>query len=1536
MPGRATRSPARRWLRRLLWTLLLVLLVVAGLAGIAGRALQTPWARNALRGLIERQVSAAIQGRLRLAALGGRLPFKPMLAGVELRGAAAGARLVWVERVGLEIDPWALLDGRIAIERLQLVRPQLWLQATDAGQLDLLRALEPVAPGPQEQQQQQPSQLALRIERLRLAGGRIALRRPDGRRIELTGLAALAWLDWSAGRLRLRLHSLAGRWLETGWPLRLAARAEVAGSRMTVHHLQLALGPSRLSAPALDYPGRLDSLSGRLRAALAPSLVRRLAPALTPRAALRLRARAVPADAAAGGLKARLHAALGAGRLEWTGRLWLDAPRIEGLLSHRRLDPSALLAAAPAGALAGRWRLDVAGATLDALRGHIDAGVNGRLAPLAQLDLDLDVELAAERLSADLELALPQGRASARLGLRLAAEPRLEPSRLQLELADLGRLAPAGTPAAGSAALDASLHGPLDALVLQGRLSGRSLRLGSVAAERIDGSVALTGLPARPEGRLELAADPLALDQRWRGPVELGLRAGAGGRRLALTFSAGRAGSDLATAGRLVLERDTAGQLEVAHIERLRLDLGPQRWRSRGGRLVRDGRRLELRDLHLASSAGRLSLAGALADGELQRLALRLRGLDLAALGRALPLTGAERLCGRVGLRLELERGAGGLQAELQSRLREVCPLVDEQRVSGHLAASLRRGRLQGRLQLDSGATTLELSLAARAPADPWEAAGWARLRPAALDSLRLHFDGLDLERVYSAAGSDARPLTGTVAGRIDVASGGERIGLRLALSEGRLQPLAAGLDATWNATIDGRRLQTSADVDLGTLGRIELQAAGRLAGSPLRPAGWKLPGREQLERAALHWRGARLGDWLDQIERSPLFGQPELPEQLADANGRAEAEFELDSGARELRGELRLDGLRRANMGVAAALQLELSAGAETSTTRLRSYFGEQKLLAGNIELQSGLTVLIRDPEAWLDSAMSGRLELHPTAVTPLLAAAGYQDTASGRLQARFQFSGRLHDPRLEGRLRIEQLALAQVSLGDLTLRADIDRRRSEVVIENRRSDGGYLSLRGRLQHPRGEIDAELRADGFELAPAAELLRTLGGPLVDFSGALSADLHLGGTVEQPRPRGWLYVDAGSLLALQGQRPIEQLTLAGRIDPDWLRLDLKGRMGAGRLGLSLDAGMHRYRPQAVDASIMAEALPVVAGGMLLAVDLEGRLQAELEEALWRGRLEVDRALVRLPQGKALQLHPTDLPEAVTFVGADNAAAAQPAAAEAAEPEAEPQAEGTDRSARQGAAGAAALAAVPADFRLTVSAPGTITVRDEAAELRLKSDVELSRVDGELSISGAVEALQGRLSLFERIYEVRQARIAFGGRMPPDPRLDITLEHDFTVATVRIHARGSASQPELSFSSLPAEYSQSQLLAMVLGGEPGDAAAADEELQLQDQALQAAAGLLLSGLRGILRRALPIDTLGIETSTEEETTTAEVVVGKWITEDLFVAYRYRMGADEDENANAVEVQYRLGRDWVLEGFYGDGAEGGVDVLWIKRF
>lgn len=1523
MAGRATKTRLRRWLRRLLWALLLVLLVAAGLAGIAGRALQTPWARDALRGLIERRVSAAIQGRLRLAALGGRLPFSPLLAGVELCGAD-GERLVRVERIGLEIDPWALLDGRIAIEQLALDRPQLWLQQTDAGQLDLLPALEPTAPGPPEQEQQ-PSQLELRIERLQLDGGRMALRRSDGRQVELTGLSALAWLDWSAGRLQLRLHSLAGRWLETGWPLQLAARAAVAGSRVSVHHLRLALGASRLSAPALAYPGRLRSLSGRLRATLAPALIRWLAPDSSPRAALRLQAQVPPAAAAAGGLEARLHAGLGAGRLEWKGRMWLDEPRIEGLLSHRRLDPQALLAAAPAGSLAGRWRLDVAGTALDSLRGRVSAEIEGALAQIEGLSVKLDAHLADGRLTGEADVALPQGRASARLKLSLAPELRLDPSRLELEIADLGRLVPAGTPAAGSATLDATLQGPLDALALEGRLSGRGLRLGPVAAERIDGSVSLTGLPARPEGRLELAADPLALDQRWRGPVELGLRAGAGGRRLALTFSAGRAGSDLATAGRLELERGSGGRLVAARIERLRLDLGPHRWRARGGRLVRDGRRLELRDLRLASAAGRLSLAGTLVDGELQRLALRLRGFDLAALGQALPLAGADRLCGRVGLRLELNRGAGGLQAELQSRLREVCPLVADQTVSGHLAASLRRGRLQGRLQLDSGTAALDLSLAARAPAEPWDAAGWARLRPAALESLRLRFEGLDLERVYSAAGSDARPLSGTASGRIDVAGGGQRIGLQLALTEGRLQPLAAALSATWNATVDGRRLETSADVDLGALGRIELRAAGLLAGPPLQAAGWKLPEREQLERAVLYWRDAKLGDWIAQLERSSLLGRPELPEELADVSGRAEAELELDRGARELRGMLRLDRLRRANMGVAAELQLELTAGADKSRAQLRSHFGEQKLLTADIALQAGLAGLVRSPEAWLDAAMSGQLELHPIAVTPLLAAAGQQVGASGQLQASFQFSGQPRDPRLQGRLQLEKLALAQVALGDLTLRADIDRRQSQLVLESRQPAGGILNARGRLQHPGGELAAELRADGFQLAPAAELLRTLGGPLVDFSGALSADVRLGGTLEQPRPQGWLYVDAGSLLALQGQRPIEQLTLAGRIEPDWLRLDLRGRMGAGRLGLSLDAGMHRYRPQTVDASVMAEALPVVAGGMLLAVDLEGRLQAELEEALWRGRFDVDRALVRLPQGKALQLHPADLPEEVTFVGAA-----------APEPPAEPEKERTDQTPRQPAAGAAALARVPADFRLTLSAPGTITVRDEGAELRLKSDLELSRVDGQLSITGTIEALQGRLSLFERIYEVRQARIAFGGRMPPDPRLDITLEHDFAVATVRIHARGSASQPELSFSSVPAEYSQSQLLAMVLGGEPGEKSTADEDLQLQDQALDAAAGMLLSGLRGILRRALPIDTLGIETSTQEETTTAELVVGKWITEDLFVAYRYRMGADEDENANAVEVQYRLGRDWILEGFYGDGAEGGVDVLWIKRF
>ena len=58
--------------------------------------------------------------------------------------------------------------------------------------------------------------------------------------------------------------------------------------------------------------------------------------------------------------------------------------------------------------------------------------------------------------------------------------------------------------------------------------------------------------------------------------------------------------------------------------------------------------------------------------------------------------------------------------------------------------------------------------------------------------------------------------------------------------------------------------------------------------------------------------------------------------------------------------------------------------------------------------------------------------------------------------------------------------------------------------------------------------------------------------------------------------------------------------------------------------------------------------------------------------------------------------------------------------------------------------------------------------------------------------------------------------------------------------------------------------------------------------------------------------------------------------KWLNENLFLGYIYRMNAPEEKNLNEAQAEYRLGRRWLLEAFFGDRGVAGADIIWSKKY
>lgn len=180
--------------------------------------------------------------------------------------------------------------------------------------------------------------------------------------------------------------------------------------------------------------------------------------------------------------------------------------------------------------------------------------------------------------------------------------------------------------------------------------------------------------------------------------------------------------------------------------------------------------------------------------------------------------------------------------------------------------------------------------------------------------------------------------------------------------------------------------------------------------------------------------------------------------------------------------------------------------------------------------------------------------------------------------------------------------------------------------------------------------------------------------------------------------------------------------------------------------------------------------------------------------------------------------------------------------------------------------------------------------------------------GELSIG------DGRYEAYGQQLSITTGRLLFAGGAVTEPGLDIeAVRKPDPAIKVGIRARGSLRAPEFKVFSDPV-MSQSAALSWLVLGRPLQGGASDSERS----ALQSAA-LMLGLNRGelvgkSLGESLGLDEVSISQEPGADTTQASLLVGKYLTPELFVSY----GIGLFESASTLRMRYALSSRWKLVG------------------
>ena len=237
---------------------------------------------------------------------------------------------------------------------------------------------------------------------------------------------------------------------------------------------------------------------------------------------------------------------------------------------------------------------------------------------------------------------------------------------------------------------------------------------------------------------------------------------------------------------------------------------------------------------------------------------------------------------------------------------------------------------------------------------------------------------------------------------------------------------------------------------------------------------------------------------------------------------------------------------------------------------------------------------------------------------------------------------------------------------------------------------------------------------------------------------------------------------------------------------------------------------------------------------------------------------------------------------------------------------------------------------PWTYLIDASAPGQFNVRGLGLDSDWSADVKLRGPTNNPQIFGTADVQRGSYQFSGKTFDLTRGKIRFTGEQPPDPRLDIAASGDANGVSATITIQGSASKPEISFTSTPA-LPEEELLSRLLFGSSITQISAPEAVQLAAAVASLRGG---SGLDPInkLRSAIGLDRLRVIGADATNGRGTAIAVGKYLGRRFFVEL-----VTDGKGYSATSIEFRITRWLALLGTVSSlSQESGLNVKASKDY
>lgn len=204
-----------------------------------------------------------------------------------------------------------------------------------------------------------------------------------------------------------------------------------------------------------------------------------------------------------------------------------------------------------------------------------------------------------------------------------------------------------------------------------------------------------------------------------------------------------------------------------------------------------------------------------------------------------------------------------------------------------------------------------------------------------------------------------------------------------------------------------------------------------------------------------------------------------------------------------------------------------------------------------------------------------------------------------------------------------------------------------------------------------------------------------------------------------------------------------------------------------------------------------------------------------------------------------------------------------------------------------------------------SAPNRLAVTGLGLDSEWGGDIALGGTLDAMRITGRLNVIRGGYEFAGKRFDLSRGTIRFQGASPPDPVLDIQADASLPSISAVIKVLGTASKPEISFTSTPA-LPQDELLSRLLFGTSITNLSAAEALQLASAVGSLRGGSGLDPINAV-RRAVGLDRLRIVAADATTGAKTAIAAGKYITRRTYVEV-----VSDGQGYSATRIEFQITR------------------------